>query len=103
MRTFLEAKVMAKALKTALEGYKVSISHSHALEIVAKPMLEIALETKEAEIKFFGLGLVENPENRRRLCEGDCSSRRRLADFGRQHVPVFEAEFRGDNFERVAV
>src|SRR5271163_4219210 len=35
MRTFLDAKVMAKALKTALEGQQVSISHSQALEIVA--------------------------------------------------------------------
>jgi hypothetical protein len=35
MRTFLDAKVMAKALKTALAGQQVSISHSQALEIVA--------------------------------------------------------------------
>ena len=35
MRTFLDAKVMAKALKTALAGQQVAISHSQALEIVA--------------------------------------------------------------------
>lgn len=35
MRTFLEAKVMAKALKTALERQQIAISHSQALEIVA--------------------------------------------------------------------
>jgi hypothetical protein len=35
MRTFLDAKVMAKALKTALERQQVAISHSQALEIVA--------------------------------------------------------------------
>src|SRR5580704_10502975 len=35
MRTFLDAKVMAKALKTALASQQVSISHSQALEIVA--------------------------------------------------------------------
>jgi len=35
MRTFLDAKVMAKALKTALERQQVALSHSQALEIVA--------------------------------------------------------------------
>ncbi|HMD03984.1 MAG TPA: glyoxalase superfamily protein, partial [Candidatus Binatus sp.] len=35
MRTFLDAKVMAKALKIALAGQQVSISHSQALELVA--------------------------------------------------------------------
>lgn len=35
MRTYLDAKVMAKALKTALERQQVDISHSQALEIVA--------------------------------------------------------------------
>jgi hypothetical protein len=35
MRTFLDAKVMAKALKTALERQQVGISHSQALELVA--------------------------------------------------------------------
>jgi hypothetical protein len=35
MRTFLDAKVMAKALKKALEEQQVGISHSQALEIVA--------------------------------------------------------------------
>ena len=35
MRTFLDAKVMAKALKTALERNQIAISHSQALEIVA--------------------------------------------------------------------
>src|SRR5271165_6694399 len=35
MRTFLDSKVMAKALKTALAGQQVSISHSQALEVVA--------------------------------------------------------------------
>ena len=35
MRTFLDAKVMAKALKTALAGQQISISHSQALEVVA--------------------------------------------------------------------
>jgi len=35
MRTFLDAKVMAKALKTALERQQIAISHSQALEIVA--------------------------------------------------------------------
>src|SRR5580704_16191908 len=72
-------------------------------KIVAKPMLEIELETEEPEIKFFGLRLVEDPEDGRRLCECDRSSRRRLADFRRQHVPVFEAELCGYNFERLAV
>ena len=35
MRTFFDAKVMARALKMALESRQVSISHSQALEIVA--------------------------------------------------------------------
>jgi uncharacterized glyoxalase superfamily protein PhnB len=35
MRTFLDAKVMAKALETALGKRQVEISHSQALEIVA--------------------------------------------------------------------
>ena len=35
MRTFHDAKVMAKALKTSLERQQVAISHSQALEIVA--------------------------------------------------------------------
>ena len=35
MRTFLDAKVMAKALKTALERQQVALSHGQALEIVA--------------------------------------------------------------------
>lgn len=35
MRTFLNAKVMAKALKTALERQQIAISHSQALEAVA--------------------------------------------------------------------
>ena len=35
MRTFLDAKVMAKALKSALGRQQVAISHSQALELVA--------------------------------------------------------------------
>ena len=35
MRTFLDAKLMAKALRTALERQAVSVSHSQALELVA--------------------------------------------------------------------
>ncbi len=35
MRTFLDAEIMAKALRTALDRQKIAISHSQALEIVA--------------------------------------------------------------------
>ncbi len=35
MRTFLDAKTMAKALRTALGQQRVTISHSQALELVA--------------------------------------------------------------------
>lgn len=35
MRTFLDAKLMAKALRTALDRQKIEISHGQALEIVA--------------------------------------------------------------------
>jgi catechol 2,3-dioxygenase-like lactoylglutathione lyase family enzyme len=36
MRTFLDAKAMAKALRSDLEKQKISISHSQSLELVAK-------------------------------------------------------------------
>ena len=35
MRTFLDAKAMAKSLRSALEGKQVSLTHSECLEIVA--------------------------------------------------------------------
>jgi hypothetical protein len=35
MRTFLDAKVMAKALRTALKRQQIAISHGEALEILA--------------------------------------------------------------------
>ena len=36
MRTFLDAKAMAKAMREALAGHGLAISHSQALEIVAR-------------------------------------------------------------------
>src|SRR5260221_11339078 len=35
MRTFLDAKAMAKSLRTVLDGKQVALSHSDCLEIVA--------------------------------------------------------------------
>src|SRR5262245_43479470 len=35
MRTYLDAKAMAKSLRTALEGKQITLTHSDGLEIVA--------------------------------------------------------------------
>jgi hypothetical protein len=56
MRTYLEAKVMAKSLRTALAAKGISLSHSECLELVSKQIgfdewnmlsAKIALETGE--------------------------------------------------------
>lgn len=58
MRTYLEAKAMAKALRAALAARGVSLSHSECLELVSKQLgfnewnmlsAKIALETGERE------------------------------------------------------
>ena len=58
MRTYLEAKGMAKALRAALAAKGVSLSHSECLELVSKQLgfdewnmlsAKIALETGECE------------------------------------------------------
>ena len=56
MRTYLEAKAMAKSLRTALAAKDISLSHSECLELVSKQIgfdewnmlsAKIALETGE--------------------------------------------------------
>jgi hypothetical protein len=58
MRTHLEAKAMAKALRAALAAKNISLSHSECLELVSKQLgfdewnmlsAKIALETGECE------------------------------------------------------
>src|ERR1700720_4327501 len=66
-------------------------------------MLPIELETKKSEIKFLGLALVEDPENRPCLFEGDCASLRRISDFGSQHVPAFATKLCRYDFERLTM
>lgn len=58
MRTYLEAKAMAKSLRAALAAKNVALSHSECLELVSKQIgfhewnmlsVKIALETGERE------------------------------------------------------
>lgn len=58
MRTYLEAKAMAKSLRTALAAKNVALSHSECLELVAKQLgfdewnmlsAKISLETGERD------------------------------------------------------
>ena len=60
MRTYLQAKSMAKSLRESLAGKNVSVSHSECLEIVAQQFgfgnwnvlaAKIDLETGERELR----------------------------------------------------
>ncbi len=70
MRTYLEAKAMAKSLRTALAAKDISLSHSECLELVSKQIgfdewnmlsAKIALETGERNPQPEAAGISLEP------------------------------------------
>lgn len=70
MRTYLEAKAMAKSLRTALAAKNIALSHSECLELVSKQLgfdewnmlsAKIALETGERNASPAAAGISLEP------------------------------------------
>ena len=70
MRTYLEAKSMAKSLRTALAAKDIALSHSECLELVSKQIgfdewnmlsAKIALETGERKAQPAAAGISLEP------------------------------------------
>lgn len=70
MRTYIQAKAMAKSLRTALAAKNVTLSHSECLELVAKQLgfaewnmlaVKIALETGEPNVEPAATGISLEP------------------------------------------
>ena len=87
MRTYQDAKAMAKALRASLASRSVSLSHSYCLEIVANQFGFADWNTLSANLNVtspvqedLSCSFCDKPQHEvQRLIEGGCSNRGKSA------------------------